>query len=60
MVLLSFRASVDGQVLRTSARIVQDATAIKEPIEAFLSQLEKEDFELRPHPRRLKLMSPIH
>ena len=29
-----------------SARVVKDATAIKEPINTFLSQLEKEDFEL--------------
>ena len=47
MVLLSFRASVaDGRVLRTSARVVNDAAAIEEPINAFLSQLDDKEFVL--------------
>ena len=46
MVFLSFRASVDGKVLRTSAKVVQDSTAIKEPIDAFVRELNHDGFEL--------------
>ena len=53
MVLLSFRASKDGKVLRIMAKPVQDSTVIKEPIDAFVQELNRDDFELdaiRIHP----------
>ena len=46
MVLLSLRASKDGKVLRTTAKPVQDSTVIKEPIDAFVQELNSADFKL--------------
>ena len=46
MVLVTLRASVDGQVLQQVARVVVGEVAIKEPIDLFLSDLDKV-FKLR-------------
>ena len=46
MVLLSLRASKDGKVLRTTAKPVQESTVIKEPIDAFVQELNRADFKL--------------
>ena len=46
MVLVTLRASVDGQVLQQVARVVVGEVAIKEPIDLFLSDFDKV-FKLR-------------